>query len=463
MFRVAKNVSLVFLGAIISLIGVEVVGSRRVTLAPQYMFSPSFAPMLERVLPAVVTLRVTGEAPVAVELRSEAHQRARGPLTPGKREFRTGGSGVIVDAERGFILTNNHVVENATDINVGLSDGRRMTGVLVGRDPGTDLAVVQVNPLALPSIPLGASDGARVGDVVIAVGNPFGLEGTATVGIIGATMRSEIGFEAFEDFLQIDAHIDPGNSGGALVNSAGELIGINTLVGGRKGGVGSIGFAIPIDLAKSLMPELIADGRVRRGSLGLIVENLPTEATTNGHGVRSGAIVTQVIPGSSAAAADIAVGDVIVRVANRPVRSAVEFMSRTAMVPLGKTIQVTISSEGVERHVSMTVAATGIEMPAKQVPAGKGGLSGVRVRDILPGNPIYGLQRGAQIHELPTPMSAAAGVLEVGDVIVAVGGVKIGSTQDLLDRIEMIDADYRLDISRDGVPAWLQLKRQTVE
>ena len=255
----------------------------------------SFAPILEKVIPAVVTIRVTGETlkPVEFLSRKDGQETAAAE----KETFRAGGSGVIVDAGNGYILTNNHVIENATRIEVGLSDGRRMLAKLIGRDIGTDVAVIKVEEPNLPSVAVGNSDQVRVGDVIMAVGNPFGLESTATLGIISALMRTEVGHEAFEDFMQIDAQINPGNSGGALVNINGELVGINTAVAGGPDRNVGIGFAIPINMAEAVKSELIAHGRMRRGSLGLVVEDLvPEAAPASMIGPKRGAVITRVRP-----------------------------------------------------------------------------------------------------------------------------------------------------------------------
>ncbi|MGE3919135.1 MAG: trypsin-like peptidase domain-containing protein, partial [Hyphomicrobiaceae bacterium] len=254
----------------------------------------SFADVLAQVIPSVVTIRVTSVVPVPVEIKpGDSAEVDRPPRT---RTARSGGSGVIIDAAKGHILTNNHVIDGAVAIEIVLSDGRLMPARLVGRDIGTDLAVVEVEDRRLAALPLGNSDTVRVGDVVLAIGNPFGLEGTATMGIVSASMRTNIGHEAFEDFFQIDAVINPGNSGGALVNTRGELVGINTATAGTAGNVG-IGFAIPINMARTVKDEIVRHGRMQRGALGLIAEDLTYErAATLMSGTNRGALVTAVVP-----------------------------------------------------------------------------------------------------------------------------------------------------------------------
>ena len=272
-------------------------GMRPAIMATALERGASFASMLER-SSAVVTIRVTGRKlrPIVIPPRQKERQGPALPL-PETEEFAAGGSGVIVDAEQGYIITNNHVIEHATHIEVGLSSGRRMLAKLIGTDIGSDVAVIKVDEPNLPSIKLGNSDAMRVGDIVAAVGNPLGLEGTATLGIVSAVMRTEIGHGLFEDYLQIDAQINPGNSGGALVNVKGELIGINTVR--AEGQALGIGFAVPFNMAKVIMDELITAGRMRRGSTGLIVADLPMElASPRDGGVTRGAIVRKILPRS---------------------------------------------------------------------------------------------------------------------------------------------------------------------
>ena len=390
--------------------------------------------MLEKVAPAVVTLRVTGERVPPVEVKPR--QGGSGPRSlpvPEKEVFRSGGSGVIVDAANGYILTNNHVIENATTIDVGLTDGRRMLATLIGRDIGTDLAVIKVEAKALPSIVLGDSDAVRVGDFVAAVGNPFGLEGTATFGIVSAVMRTDIGHEAFEDYLQIDAQINPGNSGGALVNVKGELNRDERVREVLRGGMWSIGFAIPINMARLIQAELVTRGRMFRGTPGLIVEDLPRQSTIPGPaGVAYGAIVKQVLPNSSAAAAMVKPGDVVVRVANKPVRNAAEYMTQVATVPAETQIPLVLYSDGKEKTILVTAWSVVLKPVEKVLPRQMGSISGAVVGDILPGNPLYGDIRGAQILSLPVRSPAYEAGVEAGDVIVGVDKAKVRTTNGLI-------------------------------
>ena len=416
--------------------------------------------VLQRARPAVVTLRVTGERAVPHELvaRSAGMTGTPTPL-PSKVAVRSGGSGVIIDARNGYILTNNHVVEDATSIDVGIADGRHLSGTLIGRDPGTDLALIKVAPENLPSIRIGNSDKVRVGDLVVAVGSPFGLEGTATAGIISAVMRTEIGHEAFEDYFQIDAQINRGNSGGALVNARGELIGINTVIAGGGGQAYTIGFAIPINMAMIIQNELVKNGRMRRGFAGVVVKDYARDKDNKVPNIYYGAVVEHVVAESSAAAQGIVAGDIIIAAADKPVRSAAEYQTRASLVPIGSRLPVVIYSGDRKRRVSLEVVAKGIE-PKKQIlQSHLGSIEGLVVIDIIPGNPRYGNVRGVQIAEVPASSAGHAAGLVTGDVIVAVDGGKVTSVAEMVRRIEQAGLEYKLDILRDANPVWVRLKR----
>ena len=420
----------------------------------------SFAPMLEKVIPGVVTIRVTGEVYSSVEIEPRRDGPHPGPVRAAAKEpFRSGGSGVIVDPAQGYILTNNHVVENATKIDVGLSDGRRMLARLIGRDIGTDLAVIKVEPKSLPSIAIGDSDIVRVGDVVVAVGNPFGLEGTATLGIIGAVMRNEIGHESFEDYLQVDAQTNPGNSGGGLVNVKGELVGINTVVAGGRGQGYTIGFAIPINMARVIQAELVAHGRMRRGAPGIVVSDQTDDISYDDGPFIHGAVVTKVFAGSSAESAGIKPGDLVIKAANKPVRSAAEYMTRVSTVPVGSAIPLMLLSGGKARPVLVDVGTILVEPVTRTIRSPMGSIAGAVVGDILPGNVLYGDLRGAQILQLPATAPAYAAGFEVGDVIVKVEGERVRNTDELFRRLEQTGLQYRVDIVRKGLPAWMRIQK----
>lgn len=418
----------------------------------------SFAPMLARVLPAVVTILVTGETAQPVDLQVRNNDGTLSPLPVAKKDaFRSGGSGVIIDRARGHILTNSHVVEDAVRIEVSLADGRRMLARVVGRDVTTDIAVIEVAERNLPELPIGDSDKMRVGDVVAAIGNPYGLEGTATLGIVSALSRTD---GAFEDFMQIDASIHPGNSGGALVNTKGELIGINTAGSGERGKGAGIGFAIPINMAILIKAELIAHGRMKRGSPGLVVEDLSHEVmnamkTT----LTRGAHILEVVPGSPAAAAGIKPGGLVVSVANKPVRNAGEFNTRVGTVPAGTALPTVIHVDGKDVTYRLTAADIALKPVEVLVPRGVGGLAGAIIADINLGHPLYGQMRGVQVLNVPMGTPAYATGLATGDVIVALDGSQVRATEDLWRLIDRSGMQYRVKVIREGTPGVLRVTR----
>jgi serine protease DegQ len=418
----------------------------------------SFAPMLARVLPAVVTILVTGETAQPVDLQARKGDGTLSPLPVAKKEtFRSGGSGVIVDRARGHILTNSHVVEDAVRIEISLADGRRMLARVVGRDAATDIAVIEVAERNLPELPIGDSDKMRVGDLVAAIGNPYGLEGTATLGIVSALMRTD---GAFEDFMQIDASIHPGNSGGALVNAKGELIGINTAGSGERGKGAGIGFAIPINMARLIKAELIAHGRMKRGSPGLVVEDLSHEVMSSlKTKLTRGAHILEVVPGSPADSAGIKPGGLVVSVANKPVRNAGEFNTRVGTVPAGTALSTVIHVDGKDVTYRLTAAEIALKPVEVQVPRGVGGIAGAIIGEINLGHPLFGQMRGVQVLRVPVGTPAYTTGLATGDVIVGLDSGPVRATEDLWRLIEQSGMQYRVKVMRDGIPGWLRVSR----
>jgi Do/DeqQ family serine protease len=275
---------------------------------------------------------------------------------PREREVLSAGSGVIVDAARGYVLTNGHVVANPAEIQVTLKDRRTYPARLVGSDPETDVALLQIDTPGLTALAFGDSDRLEVGDLVIAIGNPFGLGQTVTSGIVSALGRSGLGLEGYEDFIQTDASINPGNSGGALVNSKGEVVGINTAIIGPTGGNVGIGFAVPANMAKAVMAQLIEHGEVRRGRLGITIEDLtPAQAHDMQLELPDGAVITHVEPGSPAAGAGISPGDVIVQVNGQPIRDARDLRNLVGLLPVGADLRIVLYHDGRERALDARV------------------------------------------------------------------------------------------------------------
>ncbi|MBI2202267.1 MAG: Do family serine endopeptidase [Candidatus Rokubacteria bacterium] len=329
--------------------------------APVAMAAPaggrpdSFADIAEAVKPAVVniaTLQATRRGPRAIDPYREFLERYFGQSPPAEEPRQSLGSGVLVN-EDGFILTNNHVVENARMIMVRLSEDEEYEARVVGKDPPTDLALLKVDGRRrLPAARLGDSDALRVGDWVLAVGSPFGLDQTVTAGIVSAKGRV-IGAGPYDDFIQTDAAVNPGNSGGPLVNTRGEVVGINSAIFSQSGGSVGIGFAIPINLAKELIPQLEANGRVVRGWLGVAIA--PVDAELAKRLGRGGALVSGVVRNGPAAKSGVRAGDVIVAFGGTALRRAGELPRLTARAPAGSEVELTVIRDGREQTVKVTL------------------------------------------------------------------------------------------------------------
>lgn len=424
--------------------------------------SLSLAPVLDKVIPAVVSIRVIGarNRPVVISGSSAADTMAT--TEPTSEPFRSGGSGVVIDAARGLVLTNHHVIADAVTIDVALSDGRVLTGKLIGADIGTDVAVVQVPAQNLTPVKLGSSRTVRVGDVVLAVGNPFGLEGTATRGIVSALQRTDVGYEIFENFIQIDAPVNPGNSGGALVDADGALVGINTAVGGSKMRAQGIGFAIPIDMARAIADELVKAGTFRRGVLGIVAEDVSQMmATAKNIGVVRGAAISSIVPSSPAAAAGLKPGDVIVAADEVPVRGHVDYVAKVMTVPVGGKITLSVLSAGATspRPVPLVVSGMVAEPSPELPPKALRQLSGLALGVLSPGFAEFGKIRGARVLDVGTGDIAKSG-LKRDDVITNVDMTTVRAPDDVYEAIGTKMGRYRLEIVRGGRTAWIYLDGQ---
>ncbi|MCB1560138.1 MAG: Do family serine endopeptidase [Xanthomonadales bacterium] len=323
---------------------------------------PSLAPMLKQVTPAVVNIQSRSVVRVRDPLMDDPFfRRFFGlPGTPRERVRQSLGSGVVVDAERGLVLTNNHVIEGADDISVTLADGRVLEAEYVGSDEDTDVALVRIPADDLSAIRLADTDAIQVGDFVVAVGNPFGLGQTVTSGIVSALGRSGLSGLGYQNFIQTDASINPGNSGGALVNLRGELIGINTAIfnpSGSRGGNIGIGFAIPANLARRVMQQLLTFGEVRRGSLGVEAQDLDAAlAETLGIMDRRGALVTRVFENTPAATAGLRAGDVITAIDTQPILDRDALHNAEGLLPVDRDAQLTLTRDG--REITLPVRLT---------------------------------------------------------------------------------------------------------
>jgi len=326
----------------------------------------TFAPVVKRVTPAVVNIASTQVIKTAAQdgVPMDDFFRqffgggfgGRVPQPPTERRASSRGSGVIVSAD-GYVLTNNHVVENATTVKVSLSDRREYTAKVIGADPQTDIALLKLDGKNFPILPMGDSSHVQIGDVALAIGNPFGIGQTVTMGIIGATSRGGLGIEDYEDFIQTDAAINPGNSGGALVNTNGELIAINTaILAGNGGGNQGVGFAIPINMAKEVMDQLTKTGKISRGYIGAGIQDL-TPALTRAFKLpanTTGAVIREVEPGSPSARAGLQAGDVVTAIDNVPVLDSNSLKLKVSRTAPGTTLQLKVFRDGSEKTIAIT-------------------------------------------------------------------------------------------------------------
>jgi serine protease DegQ len=328
----------------------------------QLLPPPPLADVLETVTPAVVNISVASRAPGAENpLYGDPFFRRyfNLPDAPPPRVQLSAGSGVIVDSAQGLVLTNHHVVANGERILVTLRDRREFEATLVGSDEATDIALLKIDPQNLTALRLADPSKLRVGDDVVAIGNPFGLGQTVTAGIVSALGRSGINLEGYEDFIQTDASINPGNSGGALINRSGELVGINTAIVAPAGGNVGIGFAVPTNMAKTVMDQLLAHGEVQRGRLGVAVQDVtPDLARALGLSQIAGALISAVEPGSPARAAGVLPGDVVVGINDREVVSASDLRTRIGLTPAGQSVTLSLLRNNQPLTVSATVAGS---------------------------------------------------------------------------------------------------------
>jgi serine protease Do/serine protease DegQ len=380
---------------------------------------PTLAPILEKVTPAVVNIAVLQRSPEEQNplMRDPFFRRFFGG--PGQAEPQiAAGSGVIVDAKNGYVMTNAHVVKDAREVLVTLKDNRRLPAKLVGADPGTDIAVVRVDPQNLVDVKFGDSDALQVGDFVIAIGNPFGLGQTATSGIVSALGRSGLSMEGFEHFIQTDASINPGNSGGALVNLKGELVGINTAIIGPSGGNVGIGFAVPGVIARAVMEQLIKYGEVKRGRLGVSMSDV-----VGGEG----AALADVQANSPASQAGLQKGDVVVALNGRPVRGAAELRARLSIVPVGDTVDLQVQRGDEKRTLKAQIGA--IESRASGGEAVQE-LAGAVFQEVSKSG-LPGRDRAVLVTAVKPESPAYRHGLRAGDLIVGVNARRVSSVKEL--------------------------------
>ena len=417
---------------------------------------PSLAPLLQDVTPAVVNISVQTRSAIEENplFRDPFFRRFFELPDQAARPERSAGSGVIVDAGKGYVVTNYHVIKDAQEILVTLKDRRQFQAKLVGTDPGTDIALLKIEAKNLQALRLGDSDLLNVGDFVVAIGNPFGLGQTVTSGIVSALGRSGLDIEGYEDFIQTDASINPGNSGGALINLKGELIGINTAIIGPSGANVGIGFAVPSMMVKAVLDQIVRFGEVRRGRLGASSEDITHDlAGSLGLASTEGAIISTVEPNSPAEKAGMKPRDVVIGVNGRAVRNAADLRNKVGMMPIGETIELRLIRSAKPLTIKIKIAKpldiAGTE--AETVPQ----LAGATVANFNAGSSSREKIEGVLVTKVDANSPAWLHGIRPGDIIVGVNRRKVRSVQEFLAVLQasqdvimlnLLRGDFRLTI-----------------
>ncbi|WP_172513760.1 serine endoprotease DegP [Enterobacter roggenkampii] len=439
---------------------------------------PSLAPMLEKVMPSVVSINVEGSTTVNTPRMPRNFQQFFGDNSPfcqdgspfqsspfcqgggagddsqgggQQQKFMALGSGVIIDTAKGYVVTNNHVVDNASSIKVQLSDGRKFDAKVVGKDPRSDIALIQIqDPKNLTAIKIADSDALRVGDYTVAIGNPFGLGETVTSGIVSALGRSGLNAENYENFIQTDAAINRGNSGGALVNLNGELIGINTAILAPDGGNIGIGFAIPSNMVKNLTAQMVQYGQVKRGELGILGTELNSElAKAMKVDAQRGAFVSQVMPNSSAAKAGIKAGDVITSLNGKPISSFAALRAEVGSMPIGSKVTLGLLRDGKAVNVSLELQ----QSSQNQVDSSTifSGIEGAEMSN-------KGADKGVVVNNVKANSPAARIGLKKGDVIMGANQQPVKNIAELRKILDSKPSVLALNIQRGDTSIYLLMQ-----
>lgn len=405
--------------------------------------SPSLAPMLESVTPAVVNIGV-----VRSERMPEVFQFFGQSGEPPVRRSRGAGSGVVVDAEQGYIISNHHVVANADNITVGLQDGRVFEAELIGSDEMTDVALLKIDAERLTALPFADAENLRVGDYVVAIGNPFGIGQTVTQGIISALGRAGINNENYEDFIQTDAAINVGNSGGALVDLHGRLVGINTAIISGSGTNSGVGFAVPVDMVSAVMDHLERDGEVRRGQLGVIIrDHTPVLEEGLGLGAAEGALITQVAPGSAADRAGLKVSDLVIGIEGEEVSSSRDLRNAIGLAGVGRDLRLNILRDGREMEVVATIL--GDDNSSNVADNGEDRTERNLQDPRFFGAVLEETNNGIMIGNLDNRSRAAAAGLRPGDQILAINRQSVESLADVNQILNEDPSVIALNVQRD--------------
>jgi serine protease DegQ len=413
---------------------------------------PTLAPLLRQVTPAVVNISVQVTAPASQNplMRDPFFRRFFEDFLDQSRQKPqlSAGSGVVIDARLGYVITNHHVIEAAEEIVVTLKDRRQLSAQLVGSDPGTDIALLKVAPEGLMALELGDSEALEVGDFVVAIGNPFGLGQTVTSGIVSALGRTGLNIHGYEDFIQTDASINPGNSGGALINLKGELIGINSVIIGPSGGNVGIGFAVPSNMARAVVEQLAEYGEVRRGRLGVMIQDLTPELSEALKlDITRGAVITRVEPDSPAEVAGLASGDVIVAVNGVEVTGAADLRNRIGLVRVGSEVGVTVLRDGTRKDIRVRVAK--VEVTTYPGSQSAPQLSGAVFQAMGSQHPLSGQLDGVVVADVERNSRAWRNNIRPGDVIVAINRERVRSVEELSRALGRTGQTIAVDIIRD--------------
>jgi Do/DeqQ family serine protease len=415
---------------------------------------PSLAPMLEEATPAVVSIAVEGTQTSSQRVPEMFRYFFGAPQEQvQERPFKGLGSGVIIDADKGYVVTNNHVVDNADEITVKLTDGREFIAKKLGSDEQSDIALLKIDPEDLTALPLADSDALRVGDFVVAVGNPFGLSQTVTSGIVSALGRSGLNIGGYEDFIQTDAAINRGNSGGALVNLHGELVGINTAIFGPNGGNVGIGFAIPANMMKNLVDQIAEFGEVRRGLLGILGSDIDAGlAEAMNAEVNIGAFVSEVQPESAAAKAGLQAGDIITAINGRKLNSFQELRAKIASMGAGAEVELTVMRKGDSMRLDVVLGdATETTVTAAQIHPALEGATLTNGTDDA-GN------EGVVVSELERGTPASRIGLQPDDVIIGVNRIRTSSVADFRNALDESKGVIALNVKRGSASLYLVIR-----